>query len=317
VRAIIAALALCAFCFLAHAQPVASRTVHLIVPYTPATGADILARALGPKLQERWKVAVVTENKPGATGNIGAEFVAKAPADGTTLLVAATSFATNPALNAAPYDPVKSFAPVIVAATSALCVVVNPQVPAQSMKELIEAAKRQPGKLNYGSPGNGGVQHLAMELIKLEAGIDLPHVPYKGMGGMLNDLVGGHIQAGVSALQSASPHVQSGRLRMLAVMSPERSSAFPTVPTMREQGLPELEVETWYGVFAPAGTPPAALAKLNADFDALLQDAQMREFLARQGMNASGGRPERLAELVQRELARWTRVVKLAGIKAD
>jgi len=316
VRAIIAAFALCAFSFLAHAQPVA-RTVHLIVPYTPATGADILARALGPKLQERWKVAVVTENKPGATGNIGAEFVAKAPADGSTLLVAATSFATNPALNPAPYDPVKSFAPVIVAATSALCVVVNPQVPAQSMKELIEAAKRQPGKLNYGSPGNGGVQHLAMELIKIEAGIDLPHVPYKGMGGMLNDLVGGHIQAGVSALQSASPHVQAGRLRMLAVMSPERSSAFPTVPTMREQGLPQLEVETWYGVFAPAGTPRAALAKLNADFEALLQDAQMREFLAKQGMSAGGGSAERLGELVRRELARWTRVVKIAGIKAD
>jgi len=260
---------------------------------------------------------VVTENKPGATGNIGAEFVARAPADGTTLLVAATSFATNPALNSAPYDPVKSFAPVIVAATSALCVVVNPQVPAQSMRELIEAAKRQPGKLNYGSPGNGGVQHLAMELIKIEAGIDLPHVPYKGMGGMLNDLVGGHIQAGVSALQSASPHVQAGRLRMLAVMSPERSSAFPTVPTMREQGLPQLEVETWYGVFAPAGTPRAALAKLNADFEALLQDAQMREFLAKQGMSAGGGSAERLGELVRRELARWTRVVKIAGIKAD
>ena len=314
-RAIIAALAFA--CTAAAAQEFPSRTVHLVVPYTPATGADILARALGPKLQERWKVAVVTENKPGATGNIGAEFVAKAPADGTTLLIGATSFATNPALNSAPYDPVKSFAPVIIAATSALCVVVNPQVPAQSMKELIDAAKRQPGKLNYGSPGNGGVQHLAMELIKIEAGIDLPHVPYKGMGGMLNDLVGGHIQAGVSALQSASPHVQAGRLRMLAVMSPERSSAFPTVPTMREQGLPQLEVETWYGVFAPAGTPRAALAKLNADFEALLQDAQMREFLAKQGMSAGGGSAERLGELVRRELARWTRVVKIAGIKAD
>ena len=314
-RAIIAALAFA--CAAAAAQEFPSRTVHLIVPYTPATGADILARALGPKLQERWKVAVVTENKPGATGNIGAEFVARAPADGTTLLVAATSFATNPALNSAPYDPVKSFAPVIVAATSALCVVVNPQVPAQSMKELIEAAKRQPGKLNYGSPGNGGVQHLAMELIKIEAGIDLPHVPYKGMGGVLNDLVGGHIQAGVSALQSAAPHVHAGRLRMLAVMSAERSSAFPDVPTMREQGLPELEVETWYGVFAPAGTPGAALAKLNADLDALLQDAQMREFLEKQGMSAAGGPAERLGKLVPRELARWTRVVKLAGIKAD
>lgn len=313
----IAAFALCAFVYLAHAQPLAPRTVHLIVPYTPGTGADILSRALGPKLAERWKVAVVTENKPGATGNIGAEFVARAPADGTTLLITATSFATNPALSPAPYDPVKSFAPVIVAATSALAVLVHPQLPAKSMRELIELARRQPEKLHYGSPGNGGVQHLAMELLKIEAGIDFLHVPYKGMGGMLNDLVGGHIQAGISALQSAAPHVQARRLRMLAVMSAERSSAFPEVPTLREQGLSELEVETWYGVFAPAGTPRAAIAKLNAELDALLQDAQMREFLAKQGMTAAGGPPERLAELVRRELTRWTRVVKLAGIKAD
>ena len=311
----IAALALA--CTAAAAQEFPSRTVHLVVPYTPATGADILARSLGPKLGERWKVAVVTENKPGATGNIGAELVARAPADGTTLLVTATSFATNPALSPAPYHPVRSFTPVIVAATSALCVLVNPQVSAKSLRELIDAARHQPGKLHYGSPGNGGVQHLAMELLKIEAGIDLVHVPYKGLGGMLNDMVGGHVQAGVSALQSAAPHVQSGRLRMLAVMSAQRSSAFPEVPTMREQGFPQLEVETWYGVFAPAGTPASAIAKLNADFDALLQDAQMRDFLGKQGMTAAGGPPERLGELVRRELARWSRVVKLAGIKAD
>lgn len=292
-RAVIAALALA--CTAAAAQEFPARTVHLVVPYTPATGADILARALGPKLGERWKVAVVAENKPGATGNIGTEFVARAPADGTTLLVAATSFATNPALGPVPYDPVRGFAPVILAATSALCVVVNPQLPAKSMRELIDIAKRQPGKLHYGSPGNGGVQHLAMELVKLDAGIDLVHVPYKGLGGMLNDLVAGHVQVGVAALQSIAPHVQAGRLRMLT----------------------QLEVRTWYGVFAPAGTPAAAIAKLNADFDALLQDAQMREFLARQGMAAAGGPPQRLGELVQRELARWTSVVKRAGIKAD
>jgi tripartite-type tricarboxylate transporter receptor subunit TctC len=310
-----AALALA--CTAAAAQEFPVRTVHLVVPYTPGTGADILARALGPGLGERWKVAVVTENKPGATGNIGAQFVAKAPADGTTLLIAATSFATNPALSPAPYDPVTSFAPVILAATSALGVLVNPQVPAHSMRELIDLARRQPGKLHYGSPGNGGVQHLATELIKIEAGIDLVHVPYKGLAGMLNDLVGGHVQAGVAALQSSALHVQSGRLRMLAVMSAERSAAFPEVPTMREQGLAQLEVETWYGVFAPAGTPAAAISKLNADFGALLQDAQMREFLAKQGMAPAGGPPAHLAELVRRELARWTRVVKLAGIKAD
>jgi len=269
--------------------------VHLVVPFTPGTGADILARVLGPKLAERWKVAVVTENKPGATGNIGADFVARAPADGTTLLVTATSFATNPALSPVPYDPVKSFAPVILAATSSLHVVSNPQLPVQSVRELIDAAKKQPGKLHYGSPGNGGVQHLAMELLKLDAGVDLVHVPYKGLGGMLNDLVAGHVQVGVVALQSVQPHVQAGRLRMLG----------------------QLEVETWYGVFAPAGTPPAALAKLNADFDALLQDTQMRELLAKQGMTTAGGAPQRLGELVRRELARWTRVVKAAGIKAD
>jgi tripartite-type tricarboxylate transporter receptor subunit TctC len=293
VRAIIASFALA--CTTVCAQEFPSRAVHLIVPYTPATGADILARALGPKLTEKWKVAVVTENKPGATGNIGTDFVARAPADGTTLLIAATSFATNPALGAVPYDPVKSFAPVILAATSALCMVVNPQVPAQSMGELIEAARRQPGRLHYGSPGNGGVQHLAMELFKLDHRVDLVHVPYKGLGGMLNDLVAGHVQAGVAALQSVQPHVQAGRLRMLG----------------------QLDVETWYAVFAPAGTPPAAIAKLNADFDALLQDAQMREFLARQGMSAAGGAPGRLEELVRREIARWTRVVKAAGIRAD
>lgn len=292
-RAIIAALALA--CTAVAAQEFPTRTVHLIVPYTPGTGADILARVLGPKLSERWKVAVVTENKPGATGNIGTEFVARAPPDGTTLLIAATSFATNPALGPVPYDPVKGFAPVILAATSALCVLVNPKVPAQSMRELIDLARRQPGKLHYGSPGNGGVQHLAMELVKLEAGIDLLHVPYKGMGGMLNDLVAGHVQVGVAALQSVAPHVQAGRLRMLT----------------------QLDVQTWYAVFAPAGTPPAAVAKLNAELDALLQDAQMRDFLAKQGMTAAGGPPERLWELVRRELARWTRVVRLAGIKAD
>ena len=289
------AAVLCMVSLVVHAETFPSRPVHLIVPYTPGTGADLLARVLGPKLGERWKVAVVTENKPGATGNIGADFVAKAPADGHTLLMAATSFTTNPALSPVPYDPVKSFAPVILAATSSLWVVVNPRLPAQSMRELIDAAKREPGKLHYGSPGNGGVQHLAMELLKLDAGVDLVHVPYKGLGGMLNDLVAGHVQVGVVALQSVQPHVQAGRLRML-----ER-----------------LEVETWYGLFAPAGTPPAALAKLNADFDALLQDAQMRELLAKQGMTAAGGAPERLAELVRRELARWARVVKLAGIKAD
>ena len=302
----------------ATAQDYPARPVHITVPYTPGTGADILARVLGPKLAERWRSAVVVENRVGATGNIGTEYVAKAASDGYTLLFTATSFGTNPALSRTlPFDPVKSFAPVVLAATSSLAVIVHPQVPAKSLREFIALARSQPGKLHYSSPGNGGPQHLAMELLKLEAGIDLVHVPYKGAGGALTDLIGGHVEAMISALQTVAPHVQSGRLRMLAVMSGERSPTFPEVPTAKEQGLPELEVETWYGLFAPAGTPMEVVMKLNRDINLLLQNEEIRELLSRQGMLAAGGAPDRFGELVKQELARWTRVVDAAGIKAD
>jgi tripartite-type tricarboxylate transporter receptor subunit TctC len=316
-RALLAAAALC-ISSAAFTQDYPSRPVHLIVPYTPGTGADILARLIGPKLGERWKVGVPTENKPGATGNIGADFVAKAAPDGHTLLFVATSFGTTPALQKnLPYDPVKSFDPVALIATSGLVVVVHPQVPARSMKELIELAKRQPGKMHYSSPGNGGPQHLAMELVKLETGMDIVHVPYKAAAGALADVVGGHIDATVAAVQTAHPHVQSGRLRALAVMSLERSSAYPDVPTMKEQGLPDLEVETWYAAFAPANTPSQIIRKLNGDINAVLRDAQVREAIEKQGMSPVGGTPQRLAELVKNEIPRWTRVVSAAGIKAD
>jgi len=309
---------LAAFAAAAAAQDYPARPVHITVPYTPGTGADILARVLGPKLAERWRSAVVVENRVGATGNIGTEYVAKAASDGYTLLFTATSFGTNPALSRTlPFDPVKSFAPVVLAATSSLAVIVHPQVPAKSLREFIALARSEPGKLHYSSPGNGGPQHLAMELLKLEAGIDLVHVPYKGAGGALTDLIGGHVQAMISALQTVAPHVQSGKLRMLAVMSDERSPAFPEVPTAKEQGLPELEVETWYGLFSPAGTPQVIIQKINSDVNELLKDAAIREMLSRQGMTAAGGAPERFGELVKQELARWTRVVDAAGIKAD
>jgi tripartite-type tricarboxylate transporter receptor subunit TctC len=288
------------------------------VPYTPGTGADLLARVLAPRLAERWNVAAVTDNKPGATGHIGTEFVAKAAPDGHTLLFIATSFGTTPALRRAlPFDPVKSFAPVALVATSGLVVVVNPQLAARSVRDLVELARREPGKLHYSSPGNGGPQHLAMELLKLETGMNIVHVPYKGAAGALADVVGGHVQATIAAVQTAQPHVLSGKLRGIGVMSAERSQAFPEVPTLKEQGLPQLEVETWYGAFAPAGTPAGAVTKINSDLNVLLQDPAIRAFLSRQGMTAAGGPPERLAELVQRELARWTRVVNAAGIKAD
>jgi len=295
-----------------------SRTVQLVVPYTPGTGADILARILGPKLADRWKVGVVADNRAGATGNIGTELVAKAAPDGYTLLFTATSFATNPALGQKlPFDPVKSFTPVALIATSTLSLVVTPQLPAKTFHEFIDATRRQPGKLFYSSPGNGGPQHLAMELLKLETGVNLVHVPYKGAGGAIADLIAGHVQAMVISLQNAAPYVQGGKLRMLAVMSPERSPAFADVPTLKEAGLANLEVETWYGAFAPAGTPASIVAKLNAEINALLRQPDVRELLAKQGMAAAGGPPERFGELLKLELARWSRVVAAAGIKAD
>ena len=291
--------------------------MHIIVPYTPGTGADILARVFDPKLSQRLKVGFVVDNKPGATGSIGADFVAKSPADGYTLLLTATSFTTNPALRPAPFDPVKDFAPVVLLATGALGVYVNPRVPAKSMREFIDLVRSQPGKLYYSSPGNGGPQHLAMELLKLDTKIDIVHVPYKGAGGAIADLVGGHVQAMVSALQTVAPHVHSGRLHMLAVMSAKRAEAFPDVPTLKEQGLPDLEVETWYAMFAPAGTPAPVVARLNADLNEFLGQGDVRAVLEKQGLVPGGGAPQALGERVRAELARWTRVVKAAGIKAD
>jgi tripartite-type tricarboxylate transporter receptor subunit TctC len=295
-----------------------ARNVQLVVAYTPGTGADILARAFGPKLAERWKVSVVTENRPGATGTIASAFVAKAPADGHTLLFVATSFGTTPALRSnLTFDPVKDFAPVSLIATSGLGVVVHPQLPVKSLKELIALAKRRPGDLHYSSPGVGGPQHLAMELLKLETGINMVHVPYKGFAGAVTDVMAGHVQAMVSALQSAHSHVTNGRLRMLAVMSGERSPAFPAVPTMKEVGLPSLEIYTWYGTFAPAGTPPAAVSRINADINALIGQPDMRKLLASQGMIPAGGSADRLGNLVKSEVPRWKRVVGAAKIKAD
>ncbi len=296
-----------------------TRAVHIVVPYTPGTGADILSRVLGPKLSERWKAAVVTDNRPGATGNIGADAVAKSAPDGYTLLLTATSFATNPALSRGKltFDPLKDFEPVLLLATGGLGVYVNPGVAAKSVRELVELARKEPGKLYYSSPGNGGPQHLAMELLKLETGIDMVHVPYKGAGGAIADLVGGHVQAMISALQTVAPHVQSGRLRMLGVMSAERAPAFPEVPTLKEQGLPDLEVETWYAMFAPAGTPPAIVARVNRECNELLKEGDVKDVLEKQGLNAAGGTPQRLGTLLARELPRWTRVVNAAKIKAD
>jgi tripartite-type tricarboxylate transporter receptor subunit TctC len=295
-----------------------ARTVTIIVPFTPATGADVIARLLQPRLAERLKVAVVVDNKAGASGAIGTALVAKAPADGYTLLFTATAHGTVPALKRdLPYDAAKSFTPVALAATSALAFVVGPKVPAAKMEDFIALARAKPGTLYYSSPGNGSPQHLAMELIKQETGIDVVHVPYKGSSGAATDLVGGHVQASVAALQTMAPYVTSGRLKMLAVLSSERSPAFPEVPTMRELGHPSLVVDTWYGIYAPAGTAPEIVARLNSEINALLQLPDLRDAFAKQGLVAVADRPERLGELLGLELERWHRVVANAHITGE
>jgi tripartite-type tricarboxylate transporter receptor subunit TctC len=302
----------------AQAQAYPSRTINFIVPYTPGTTADVLARLLGAKLSQRWNVAVVVENKTGASGIIGTDFVAKAAPDGYTILFPATSFGTLAAINPKlPYDSVKSFAPVSLLGTSAMTLVVSNKFPANNVRELIDQAKKQPGIINYASPGTGGSQHLAMELFKQEANINMLHVPYKGTAGAINDLIAGHVQASVVSLQSATPFVQKGGLRMLGVMSGERVPTFPQVPTLAESGFPSMQVETWYGVMAPAGTPPAVIAKLNAEINQLLTLPDIKEAMAKQGVDPAGGKPDRLDTLVRNELKLWTQVVTRGKIVAD
>lgn len=302
---------------MANAQGFPSRTVTIVVPFTPGTGADLIARLLQPGLTEKLKVPVVVDNKPGASGAIGTEFVANAAPDGHTVLFTATSHGTLPALKASlPYDPA-AFVPVALAATSAMALVVGPQVEAKTVADLAALTRRQPQAFFYASPGSGSIQHLTMELVKQETGMELTHVPYKGSSGAAQDLVGGRVQAMIAALQTMAPFVASGRLRMLAVLGEQRSPAFPDVPTMKELGHPALVVDTWYGILAPPGTPAEAVEALNAAINEQLRQPAMRAALAKQGLEPVTDRPQRLGRLVEGELARWKRVAAASKIQGD
>jgi len=295
-----------------------SRNLSFIVPFTPGTTADALARLLGAKLSERWGVAVVTENRPGASGAMGAEAVSKAAATGHTLLFTATSHGTVPALRAKlPFDPIKGFEPVVLLGNSALGLVVPPSLGMKTFADWLTSARAKPGQMHYASPGNGVVQHLAMEWLMQETGARLTHVPYKGAAGAMTDLMGGHVQASIVSVHTSSQAIHSGQLQMLAVMGEERSAAFPKVPTLKELGWPNMVVDTWYGVFAPAGTPPEVVTKINTEINQLLLLPEVREALAKQGLSAIGGKPDRLAQLLSREVQRWRQVVASAHIQAD
>jgi len=300
------------------AQDYPSRTISLVVPFTPGTTADSLARFLQPHLAQRWGVPVVVENKPGAAGMIGIDAVAKAAPDGYTFLFTSTAFGTIAAMNPKlPYDPEKSFAQVMLLGTSPLSFMVPASFPAQTVKEFIAQAKKRPGELNYASAGTGSVFHLSMELLQREAGMKMVHIPYKGTQGVINDLISGHVQATMMVFQTAMPLVQSGRARMLAVMSERRSQALPNVPTIVEAGYPNLVVEAWTGVMVPAKTPPAVIAKFNAEVNKLLTQDDMKAAATKMDVTLSGGGPEILDALVKKEIKQWTQVVQQANIKPE
>ena len=316
----IAAVALLACTALAQAQePYPSKPIKLIVPFTPGTGMDILARTLGPGLTERWKVPVVVENRPGASGNIGTEAVAKSPADGYTALVTASTLVMNRSLfKSIPYDPVKDFTPVALLAVGSLALVTHPSVAANSVRELIALARANPGRLDYGSPGNGTPHHLAMELFKQQTGTRMVHIPYKGTGPATQDLLGGQIQVMFLTVHVVLPLVQAGRLKMLAAGGTARSIAAPQVPSLAEaSGIRNIDTDIWFGIYLPAGAPQEAVTKLNAELNALLKVPGTAEALARQGLQAMGGPPERLAQLTRADSERWAQVVREAGIKPD
>lgn len=318
-RSLLAALALSAAApGLGQAQGLSNRNIFIIVPFTPGSGPDVLARIVGEELRKRWSQPVVIENKAGASGNLGAAFAARAEPDGHTILLSVNTFLMNAALyKNLPYDPVKSFEPIVELATGSLVLAVHPSVPAKSTRELIEHAKSKPGQVTYASPGRGTPQHLAMELFKLNAGVDLQHVPYTGSAGAVKDLLGGHVGAMFVPVHTVLPLAADNQVRLLALGSGKRSTLAPDVPTLAEEGVSGLEVDLWYALSAPAGTPKDIIGRYNEVVNAILASIEVREQFAKQGLVPVGGSPQQLAELIGQDLPRWAKVVKDAGITLE
>jgi tripartite-type tricarboxylate transporter receptor subunit TctC len=292
--------------------------IHLFVPFTAGTGPDLLARILGEELRQRWNQAVVVENKPGASGNIGTLAAARAEPDGQTLLVTVNTFVMNASLyKSIPYDPETGFVPIAEIATGVLALVVHPSLNVGTFAELIAAARAKPGAINYASPGRGTPQHLAMELLKLTAQVDLTHIPYAGSAGAVKDLAGGHVSAMLLPVHTALPLAASGDIKILAVGSETRAHQAPDVPTLAELGVTGFDVDLWYAVLAPAGTANDIVERYNVAFNEILAEPNVRTLLDRQGLVAQGGPPQRLAALIARDRARWASVVKDAGITAE
>ena len=314
----IVAVLSCGFCASLQAADYPARSIRYIVPQGAGGSSDTLARVVTQKLSEALGQQVVTDNRPGATGNIGTEIAARAAPDGYTLLQVATSHATNPALAVRmPFDPIRDFAPITLLSQSPNLWIVHPSLPAKNMRELIALAKTRPGEINYSSSGTGSSQHLAGELLKSLAHIDIVHIPYKGSPPALIDVLGGRVVLMCSTIAPAMPLVKSGKLRALAVTSLQRSAAAPEIPTVAESALPGYEATAWQGVLAPAGTPREIIVRLNTELVRVINLPEVRKQLAEQGYEPAGNSPEQFAEYIKTEIAKWTRVIRAAGLKAE
>jgi tripartite-type tricarboxylate transporter receptor subunit TctC len=303
---------------LAPAQSWPSQPVKVIVPFSPGTGMDILARTLGPKLAEMWGQPVVVENKPGASGNLGAYQAAKSVPDGYTLVMGASTLIINTTLYTnMQYNPITDLAPVGLAANASMLLVANPKIGITSARELIARAKEHPGVLVYGSPGIATPHHMAMELFKVRAGIDLVHIPFSATGPALTQLLGGEVPLMFLPVHVAITHVKAGKLNALATGGARRSPLAPDVPTLAELGLRDADTDVWYALWAPAGTPAAIVNRIDADMQKVLATAEVREVLAKQGMEVLTSSPEELRDKMKSEQARWAQVVSTAGIKAE
>jgi tripartite-type tricarboxylate transporter receptor subunit TctC len=305
---------------LAQSQPAAypARAITFLVPFTPGTGMDMIARTVGPKLSARLGQPVVVENKPGASGNIGAEFVARSAPDGYTVMIGANTMLIAASLyKNVPFDPLKDFAPVSQAAFGTLMLVTNAKSGIESVQDMIAKSKAKPGVFSYASPGVGTPHHMSMELLKDLAGIDLLHVPYKGTAGAITDTLSGQINVMFMPIHVAMPHVKAGRLKALAVGSARRHPSAGDVPTLTELGIKGADVDMWYPVMLPKNTPAPIVAKLNAEIRAILAMPDVKATLDGQGMDASSSTPEELQALMQRDFARWAAVIKKNGISAE
>lgn len=297
-----------------------NKLIRMVVPFTPGGSTDILARTIGQLLTQTWGQSVVIDNVPGAGGSIGADKVAKAAADGYTLMMGHIgTLAVTPSLYARlPYDPIKSFQAVAWVARVPNVLVVHPSVPVKTVKELVAYAKANPGKINYGSGGNGSAAHIATEYLKLQTGTQMQHVPYRGTAPAVNDLVAGQIQLMFTGVPAVIAQVKAGQLRALAVSSPKRVKAVPDLPTVAEAlGIKDFEADQWYGVVAPAGTPAPVVAKLNKQINDLLASPEIAAKLGSEGAEPTPNAPEVFAKLIETEIARWRTVIQAGGVKVE